>query len=66
MTEPGSTTATPPPCERCGTTTFPSRRQMLRHRISEGRAIPQEGYVEVWRCPRCGREEPRPPEEAPA
>jgi ribosomal protein L37E len=62
MTEtPASTppASTPPACERCGTTTFPSRRKMLRHRLEGGKAIPQEGYADTWKCPRCGREEPR-------
>jgi ribosomal protein L37E len=59
MTEAESTPATPPACERCGTTTFPSRRKMLRHQIADGKAYPQEGYVDTWRCPRCGREAPR-------
>lgn len=59
MTETETAPSTPPACERCGTITYPSRRTMLRHRLDEGKAIPQEGYVDTWKCPRCGREEPR-------
>lgn len=60
MTQTESTAPTESPaCERCGTRTFPSRRKMLRHRLADGKAIPQEGYVNTWKCPRCGREEPR-------
>ena len=60
MTETESfTTTEPPACERCGTRTFASRRKMLRHRIADAKAVPQEGYVDTWKCPRCGREEPR-------
>ena len=59
MTETETPASTPPACERCGTTTFPSRRKMLRHRIEDAKAIPQEGHVDTWKCPRCGREAPR-------
>lgn len=59
MTETETPASDPPACERCGTTTYASRRKMLRHRLEAAKAIPQEGYVDTWKCPRCGREEPR-------
>ena len=49
----------PPACERCGTRTYASRRQMRMHQIHGGKAIPQDQTVQVWRCPSCGREMPR-------
>lgn len=48
-----------PPCERCGTTTFPSRREMKSHGLDGNKAIPRHKVVETWRCPRCGQEAPR-------
>ena len=59
MTETETTPATPPPCERCGTRTFPSRRNMRTHDITTGQAVPQDKVVDTWRCPSCGRETPR-------
>jgi len=49
----------PPPCERCGVRTYPSRRAMRMHQIAGGKAIPQDQVVDTWRCPSCGREMPR-------
>lgn len=49
---------TPPDCERCGTRTYPTRRQMRMHQLRAG-AIPENKTVDVWRCPSCGREAPR-------
>lgn len=54
-----TTAAEPPPCERCGTRTYPSRRNMRTHDITTGQAVPQDTVVETWRCPSCGREMPR-------
>lgn len=59
MTETETPQATPPPCERCGTRTFPSRRSMRSHDIATGQAVPQDKVVDTWRCPSCGREMPR-------
>ncbi len=59
MTETETSQATPPPCERCGVTTYPSRRQMRTHDITSGQAVPMDKVVETWRCPACGRETPR-------
>jgi hypothetical protein len=49
----------PPPCERCGTRTYPSTRHMRDHDISSGKAVPIDRIVDVWRCPACNREMPR-------
>ncbi len=59
MSETQTPPATPPPCERCGTATFPSRRSMRTHDITTGKAVPQDKVVDTWRCPACGRETPR-------
>jgi hypothetical protein len=62
-----STEATPqeaPPCERCGTRTYPTKRKMRMHQIHGGQAYPQDSVVPVWRCPSCGREMPREAETA--
>jgi predicted RNA-binding Zn-ribbon protein involved in translation (DUF1610 family) len=55
MSEPQS----PPPCPACGIAMMPSRRTMRVHNIRSGRAIPEDKTVDVWRCPACGREQPR-------
>ena len=37
----------------------PTTRVMRSHGLQAGRAIPRDKTVDVWRCPVCGREEPR-------
>jgi hypothetical protein len=32
---------------------------MRSHQIHGTQAVPQDKIVDVWRCPRCGREMPR-------
>jgi hypothetical protein len=58
MTEIQATTPDPPACERCGTRTYPSRREMKMHQLRAG-DVPMNRTVDVWRCPSCGREMPR-------
>ncbi len=59
MTEISETAAeTPPDCERCGTRTYGTTRQMRMHQLRAG-AVPENKTVPVWRCPSCGREVPR-------
>lgn len=58
MSETG-TPAAPPACPADGIAMRPTTRRMRTHDIASGRAIPRDRVVEVWRCPVCGREQPR-------
>lgn len=43
---------------------YHSTRDMRRHDIIQGKAIPRDTRFPVWRCPACGREMPREVESA--
>ena len=49
----------PPPCHRCGANTFATNRTMRTHDIESGKAVPRDTVHPVWRCLRCGAEQPR-------
>ena len=51
--------AAPPACPRHDVAMRPTTRVMRSHGLHAGRAIPADKTVNVWRCPICGREEPR-------
>jgi hypothetical protein len=59
MAEAATDPSVPPPCPKDGIAMRPSKRTMLTHDISSGRAVPVEQTFDVWRCPACGRELPR-------
>jgi len=49
----------PPMCPRDNIVMRPTTRVMRSHGLQAGKAIPHDKTVDVWRCPLCGREEPR-------
>jgi hypothetical protein len=54
-----SAAAQPPACPRHGIAMRPTTRVMRSHGLQGGKAVPHDKTVDVWRCPVCGREEPR-------
>ncbi|HEX2503352.1 MAG TPA: hypothetical protein VHK00_05375 [Miltoncostaeaceae bacterium] len=54
----------PPACPKDGITMRPTTRVMRSHGLQGGKAVPRDKTVDVWRCPACGRELPRPSPEA--
>lgn len=55
----GTPDAAPPMCPRDNIAMRPTTRVMRSHGLQAGKAIPHDKTVDVWRCPLCGREEPR-------
>ncbi len=55
-----TTSAGPPPCPKDGIAMRPTTRVMRSHGLEGGKAVPEDKTVDVWRCPACGRELPRP------
>lgn len=51
--------AAPPDCPVHGIAMRPTTRVMRSHGLQGGKAIPEDKTVNVWRCPACGREQPR-------